>query len=94
MRPRRRDAAWFGETPLCMDETYRALKRADLFVAIGTSGAVHPAAGFVGEAHANGISTLEFNLDASDNAHLFDDARYGPANETVPAWVDEILAEI
>jgi NAD-dependent deacetylase len=83
---------WFGEMPLFMDEIYEALSKADLFVAIGTSGSVYPAAGFVAEAKASGIRTCELNLEPSDNAGLFDDARYGPAGETVPAWVEAVLA--
>ena len=83
---------WFGEMPLFMDEIYEALNEADLFVAIGTSGSVYPAAGFVAEAKAGGIRTCEINLEPSDNALLFDDARYGPAGETVPAWVEAVLS--
>jgi NAD-dependent deacetylase len=75
-----------------MNDIDRALRNADLFVAIGTSGAVYPAAGFVAEAHAYGIRTCEINLEAADNAHLFDECRYVPASETAPAWVDELLA--
>ena len=82
---------WFGEMPLCMDDIARALRKADLFVAIGTSGAVYPAAGFVAEARALGLRTCEINLEAADNAELFDEQRYGPASATVPAWVDELL---
>ena len=86
---------WFGEMPLCMDLIDRALRKADLFVAIGTSGAVYPAAGFVAEARAYGVRTCEINLEAADNADLFDEQRYGPASETAPAWVDELVgAEI
>jgi NAD-dependent deacetylase len=85
---------WFGETPLRMDEIYARLGEADLFVAIGTSGAVYPAAGFVGEARAFGIKTCEINLEPSDNATAFDDRRYGKASEIAPAWVEEILATI
>jgi NAD-dependent deacetylase len=86
---------WFGEMPLCMDLIDRALRKADLFVAIGTSGAVYPAAGFVTEARAYGVRTCEINLEAADNADLFDEQRYGPASETAPAWVDELVgAEI
>ena len=88
MRPH---VVWFGEMPLCLDAIEAALRRSDLFVAIGTSGAVYPAAGFVYEARAMGIDTCEINLEAADNADLFDDCRYGPASETVPAWVAEIL---
>ena len=61
-------------------------------VAIGTSGSVYPAAGFVAEARANGIRTCELNLEPSDNAALFDDARYGPAGVVVPAWAETVLA--
>ena len=82
---------WFGEMPLYMEEIYRALRRADLFVAIGTSGAVYPAAGFVAEARSLGIRTCEINLEAADNSELFDESRYGPASRTAPAWVDELL---
>jgi NAD-dependent deacetylase len=82
---------WFGEVPLCMDEIYAALEPADLFVAIGTSGAVYPAAGLVSAARARGLRCCELNLGPSDNAAEFDDRRYGPASEIVPSWVDEIL---
>ena len=81
---------WFGEMPFHMEEIGRALRRADLFVAIGTSGAVYPAAGFAAEARAYRILTCEINLEAADNAELFDEARYGPASVTVPAWAEEI----
>ena len=83
---------WFGEMPFHMDEIYEALGRADLFVAIGTSGAVYPAAGFVAEARGMGVRTCEINLEAADNAEMFDERRYGPASETVPAWVEDVLA--
>jgi NAD-dependent deacetylase len=81
---------WFGEMPFHMDDIYRALAQADLFVAIGTSGAVYPAAGFVAEARAYGLRACEINLEPSDNAEWFDERRYGPASETVPAWVEEL----
>ena len=82
---------WFGEMPLAMDLIGHALRKADLFVAIGTSGAVYPAAGFVAEARAYGLRTREINLEAADNADLFDEQRLGAASETVPAWVEELL---
>jgi NAD-dependent deacetylase len=82
---------WFGETPLRMDEIEEALEEADLFVAIGTSGSVYPAAGFVSQARRLGIRTCEINIEPSDNARAFDERRYGPATEVVPAWVDEVL---
>jgi NAD-dependent deacetylase len=82
---------WFGEMPLAMDLIDRALRESDLFVAIGTSGAVYPAAGFVAEARAYGLRTCEINLEAADNARLFDEQRLGPASEMVPAWVEELV---
>ena len=88
MRPH---VVWFGEMPMCMALIERALHRADLFVAIGTSGAVYPAAGFVAEARAYGLRTCEINLEAADNADLFDEQRLGPASETVSAWVEELV---
>ena len=57
----------------------RAIHRADLFVSIGTSGAVYPAAGFVREARGQGVRTLELNLEPSQGSHWFDEARHGPA---------------
>jgi NAD-dependent deacetylase len=84
---------WFGEMPLAMDLIDGALRAADLFVAIGTSGAVYPAAGFVAEARAYGLPTCEINLEAADNADLFDEQRLGSASDTVPQWVQEILGE-
>jgi NAD-dependent deacetylase len=83
---------WFGEAPLLMDEIFDALAGAQLFASVGTSGAVYPAAGFVGAAREAGIATLEINLEPSDNAFMFDAARYGKASEAVPAWVTELLA--
>lgn len=82
---------WFGETPLFMDEIEDALAEADLFVSIGTSGSVYPAAGFVAEARAMGVATCEINLEPSANAYVFDEKLYGPASEVVPAWVDSLL---
>ena len=90
MRP---DVVWFGEMPLGMDTIEAALARADRFVAIGTSGAVYPAAGFVQEARAAGIPTVEINLEPSDGAALFDAHIYGPATETVPAWAEALAGE-
>lgn len=88
----RPDVVWFGEMPYRMDEIYAALRRADLFVSIGTSGAVYPAAGFVRNARDLGARTLELNLEPSQGTRWFDEARHGPATEVVPAWVDEVLA--
>ncbi len=83
---------WFGEMPLAMGRIERALYDCDLFVAIGTSGNVYPAAGFVMQAHAHGADTLELNLEPSLVRTHFAHARYGKASELVPAWVDEVLA--
>lgn len=88
----RPDIVWFGEMPYHMDAIEAALEQADLFVAVGTSGSVYPAAGFVAQARALGLATLELNLDPSDNAFHFDEGRYGPASAIVPAWVNEVLA--
>ena len=82
----------FGEVPLFLHGIEEALEDSDLFVAIGTSGAVYPAAGFVAQARRLGIRTCELNLEPSDNARAFDERRYGPATQVVPSWVDEVLA--
>jgi len=87
----RPDIVWFGEMPYRMDEIFAALARADLFVSIGTSGAVYPAAGFVEQARSAGARTLELNLERSQGSHWFDESRLGPASEQVPAWVEEVL---
>ncbi|OZA94043.1 MAG: NAD-dependent protein deacylase [Erythrobacter sp. 34-65-8] len=87
----RPDVVWFGEMPYQMDRIYRAIRAADLFVSIGTSGAVYPAAGFVRDARELGARTLELNLDRSDGSHWFHESRQGRAGELVPAWVEEIL---
>ena len=87
----RPDVVWFGEVPYQMDRIFTALAEADLFVSIGTSGAVYPAAGFVNEAAVHGARTLELNLERSEGSHFFDESRQGRAGELVPAWVDEVL---
>jgi NAD-dependent deacetylase len=88
----RPDVVWFGEIPYGMDLIQVQLRRADLFVSIGTSGAVYPAAGFVQYAAAHGARTLELNLEPSEGTLFFDEARHGPAGVLVPEWVDEVLA--
>ena len=88
----RPDIVWFGEMPYEMDRIDEALGRCDLFVSIGTSGAVYPAAGFVQTARYRGARTLEMNLEPSAGSFLFDESRIGRAGELVPAWVDEVLA--
>jgi NAD-dependent deacetylase len=89
----RPDVVWFGEMPYRMDEIDAHLATSDLFVSIGTSGAVYPAAGFVAEARRHGARTLELNLEPSEGAGLFHAARRGPATRLVPAWVDEVLGQ-
>jgi len=89
----RPDVVWFGEMPYQMERIYEALQRADLFVSIGTSGAVYPAAGFVQEAKSAGVRTLELNLEPSEGSHWFDESRNGPAGTLVPEWVDEVLGD-
>lgn len=83
---------WFGEMPFYMDQIEEALRACDLFVSIGTSGNVYPAAGFVQLATAAGASTLELNLEAAVNHSRFEQSRLGPASELVPQWVAEVLA--
>ncbi|RNJ64496.1 MAG: NAD-dependent deacylase [Porphyrobacter sp. IPPAS B-1204] len=87
----RPDVVWFGEMPYQMGRIYQAIETCDLFVSIGTSGAVYPAAGFVQEARAAGARTLELNLEPSEGSRLFHESRLGPASIVVPEWVDEVL---
>ena len=88
----RPDVVWFGEMPYRMDEIFAALREADLFVSIGTSGAVYPAAGFVRNARDLGARTLELNLDPSQGSVWFHETRLGPATEIVPQWVKDVLS--
>lgn len=87
----RPDIVWFGEMPYDMDRIDEALQRADLFVSIGTSGAVYPAAGFVQTARYCSAKTLEMNLEPSMGSTFFDESRIGKAGELVPQWVEEVL---
>ncbi|MGY6036962.1 Sir2 family NAD+-dependent deacetylase [Aeromonas sp. AE23HZ002T15] len=93
-QPLRPHVVWFGEMPLGLDRIYAALAQCDLFIAIGTSGAVYPAAGFVHEAGLNGAHTIELNLEPSEVGSQFDEKRYGPASVLVPAFVDELLLSL
>lgn len=88
----RPDVVWFGEVPHHLSEIQAALEGCDVFAAIGTSGEVYPAAGFVAMARAAGVQTVEINLEASRLASAFDDVRPGRASEFVPQWVEEVLA--
>jgi NAD-dependent deacetylase len=82
---------WFGEMPLHMEAIGAALDRCGIFVAIGTSGQVYPAAGFVAEV-AHRALTIEANLEPTEGTRLFDEAHHGPATEVVPALVERLLA--
>lgn len=85
---------WFGEMPFGLDETESAINKADLFVSIGTSGRVYPAAAFVSWAREAGVRTLEINLDESDGSGQFNESRRGRAGEIVPVWVDEVRSAL
>ena len=89
MRP---DIVFFGEIPYEMERIQAALSDCDLFVSIGTSGAVYPAAGFFQLANAVGARTLELNLDPSEGSDWFDESRLGSAGILVPDWVDALLS--
>jgi NAD-dependent deacetylase len=90
-RTLRPHVVWFGEMPFHLEEISAALSTAHLFVAIGTSGHVYPAAGFVRWASDAGARTLEINLDESASSEWFHESRRGPAGELVPGWVEEVL---
>jgi NAD-dependent deacetylase len=89
MRP---DIVWFGEMPYQMDRLYDAVSSCDLFLSIGTSGHVYPAAGFVAGAREAGAHTVELNLEPSEGVSLFAEAIHGPGTRIVPAFVDRLLA--
>ncbi|NIR59884.1 MAG: NAD-dependent protein deacylase [Gammaproteobacteria bacterium] len=85
---------WFGEMPFEMDRILTALETCDLFVSIGTSGSVYPAAGFVQDVRMRGRAhTVELNLQPSEGHSLFAERRYGPAGRVVPEFVDKVLSE-
>ena len=88
----RPDVVWFGEMPYHMERIGEALDAADLFISIGTSGHVYPAAGFVAEARRAGAHTVELNLKPSEGVSLFHEAIHGPAGVVVPAYVQRLLA--
>jgi NAD-dependent deacetylase len=90
----RPDIVWFGEMPYHMDRIEDALRNCDLFVSIGTSGAVYPAAGFVQTARYCGARTLEINLEPSLGSYMFDESRTGRAGDLVPRWVREVLTQM
>ncbi|MDZ7588799.1 MAG: NAD-dependent deacylase [Parasphingorhabdus sp.] len=87
----RPDIVWFGEMPYGMERIEFALARCDLFVSIGTSGAVYPAAGFVQTARYSGAQTLELNLEPSEGSTHFHESRLGPASQLVTEWVSTFV---
>ncbi|WP_275667988.1 Sir2 family NAD+-dependent deacetylase [Photobacterium phosphoreum] len=90
--PLRPDIVWFGEMPIDMDKIHDAIVKADLFIAIGTSGNVYPAAGFVHEAALQGAHIIELNLEPSNVENEFEEKRYGKASVLVPEYVEELLS--
>lgn len=83
---------WFGEMPLFMDEIEDALARCDLFLSIGTSGNVYPAAGFVQQLrYMRRAHLVELNLEPSLGSHYFDETHHGPATQVVPAYIEALL---
>lgn len=91
MRP---DVVWFGEMPYHMERIAGLLEECDLFLSIGTSGAVYPAAGFVADASRAGAHTVELNLEPSEGVSLFREAIHGRASVVVPAYVARVLREL
>lgn len=87
----RPDVVWFGEVPYSIDEIHDRISTCDLFVSIGTSGEVYPAAGFVGLAAGQGAHTVELNLEPSANAGFFSEGLYGPATQVVDRWLNALL---
>lgn len=87
----RPDIVWFGEMPYFLDDIYKSLRTVDLFISIGTSGVVYPAAGFLAEARERGARTIVNSLDEPGNLHPRDEFLPGRASEVVPALVERIL---
>jgi NAD-dependent deacetylase len=89
----RPDIVWFGEMPYALDRIEHAVRGCDVFVSIGTSGEVYPAAGYAALAAASGARTVELNLVPSAAGVPFDVVIVGPASDVVPAWVAQMLAD-
>ncbi|WP_324653525.1 NAD-dependent deacylase [Georgenia sp. H159] len=90
-RALRPDVVWFGEVPYELERIDRAVTACDLFVSVGTSGSVYPAAGYVALAASSGARTLELNLEPSEVSRFFDEVRTGPAAQLVPQWVEQLV---
>jgi NAD-dependent deacetylase len=88
----RPDIVWFGEVPYHMDEITEALSRCDLFISVGTSGHVYPAAGFVSMANQVGAHTVEINLEPSQTQSRFREKIYGKAGEVLPEFIARLMA--
>ena len=82
---------WFGEMPLALPQITAALQNSNIFIAVGTSGAVYPAAGFVASARTYGARCIEVNLNDTLTSGLFDETRIGPATECLGPLLDELL---
>lgn len=93
-QPLRPHIVWFGEMPLGMDHIYQSIEQANIFIAIGTSGHVYPAAGFVHEAKLNGAHTVELNLEPSQVESEFEEKHYGLASKVVVEYVNHLIAEL
>ena len=91
MRP---DIVWFGEPVYQLAEINAAVDSCELFVVIGSSGAVHPAAGLTARAKAHGARTVLLNLEDDREGGRFDEVRLGPAASIVPSWVADVLEEL
>jgi NAD-dependent deacetylase len=91
MRPH---VVWFGEIPMHMDTVQEAIEDSHLFLSIGTSGTVYPAAGLVEVARTAGAHTVELNLESSANASIFDEAIHGPATKIVKEYVEKLLLKL
>ncbi|QIC17804.1 NAD-dependent protein deacylase [Providencia vermicola] len=93
-QPLRPHIVWFGEMPFGMDQIYQSLEEATIFIAIGTSGHVYPAAGFVHEARLNGAHTVELNLEPSQVESEFEEKHYGLASQVVVDYVNQLMSEL
>jgi NAD-dependent deacetylase len=89
----RPDVVWFGEMPYHMEQIAVALSQADLFISIGTSGSVYPAAGFVADARQSGAHTVKLNLEPSEGVSSFQETHHGPATEVVPKYISKLLRQ-
>ncbi|PKN73192.1 MAG: NAD-dependent protein deacylase [Candidatus Cloacimonetes bacterium HGW-Cloacimonetes-3] len=85
----RPDIVWFGEIPISLFEIENSLKKCDVFIIIGTSGVVYPAAGFVMTAKLMGAKTIAINLESPDNLTFLDEFYKGKSGDILPGLVKE-----